>query len=224
MVTEVQLERVTKVKDFLRRTPNVPHDSESISSATGVPKSRIDYGLSLSSDPAIRRETLLDPHTGAEHVYWTYIAKGNSANALVEPDELSFLPWRSWTDRRELNFAANDLHAGLYLLSRFEKPPVRGVAPSAKDLPAEVFYIGMSKDLNNRPLKDHVSGRQRYRDIHKKDALLEKLYVSICPIFAKGCQDHALQYARLQYLEMKLAWHYTSTYKKALHYKKRRGR
>ena len=82
----------------------------------------------------------------------------------------------------------------------------------------------MSKNLNNRPLKDHLSGRRRYRDIHKKDALLEKLYVSICPIFAVDCQDHALQYARLQYLEMKLAWHYTSTHKKALHYKKRRGR
>jgi hypothetical protein len=222
MVRESQAERTEKIRNFLSKTPNVPHDSRSIRRATGVPKRLIDYKRSLSRDPIIRRENFVHPETRRRRVYWTYVDAGRQSSEAPDPENLVFSAWHSWADRRNLTFAADDLRAGIYLLSHFEGPPARSIAPSATELPAEVFYVGMSKNLNNRPLRDHTGGRRRYHDLNKNDAQVRKLYVSVCPVFAVGCPDHELQYARIQYLEMKLAWQYTSRHRKPLHYKKRR--
>jgi hypothetical protein len=214
-------ERTRQIKEFLRRTPNVPHDSRGITSATGVPKSMIDYKQSLSSDPTIRREMFTNPRTGTRRVYWMYVGAVPQSSDLREPENLAFSPWRSWAERGKLKYAEDDQRAGVYLLSRFEGPMNGDVAPSCLNLPPEIFYIGLSKNLNNRPLTDHDGGKERYRDKYKEDPGFENLYVSVCPVFGVGCADESLMYSLIQYLEMKLAWQYTSRHRRPLHYKKR---
>ena len=182
-------ERTKNIREFLLKTPNMPHDSRSIKSATGVPKQLIDYKRSLSHDPSIRRETFVDPRTRTRRVYWTYVDAGRQSNDITEPEKLVFTSWCSWAERHKLNYPEHDLRAGVYLLSRFESPMNGEIVPSALSLPPEVFYIGMSKNLNKRPLGDHVGGKRRYRDRYKDDTGLENLYVSVCPVFAVGCED-----------------------------------
>jgi hypothetical protein len=182
----------------------------------------IDYKQSLSTDPTIRREMFIDPRTRTRRVYWTYVDVAPPSNDFREPEAFVFSPWHSWAERDKLNYAEDDVRAGVYLLSRFVGPIDGDVAPSLLNLPPEVFYIGLSRNLNDLPLRDHVGGKKRYRDKYNEDPDFEKLYVSVCPVFAVGSADQSLRYSLIQYLEMKLAWQYTSRYGKPLHYKTRR--
>ena len=66
---DTQESRTQRVKDYLRTRPGVPCDFVEIRKATGVPKNRIDYEMSLSSDPEIRREEA----TSKRGVRWTFV-------------------------------------------------------------------------------------------------------------------------------------------------------
>jgi len=216
-----QSERDEKVRAFLRSTPNVPFDSKTIKAATGVSKSLIDFERSLSSDAAFRRETRPDPTTGRPRVYWTFVGQAQ-AREIREPEHLVFSRWCRWADRQELMYDAAELRAGLYLLARFEDPKQCGQNPSEAELPSEIFYVGMSKNLNNRPLGGHEGGKRRYRDLFRNDSGLEHLYVSVCPVYPVGCANRGQWYSLLQYCEMRVAWRYTERHGKVLHHKKRR--
>ena len=216
-------ERTKNIREFLRETPNMPHDSRSIKSATGVPKQLIDYKRSLSHDPSIRREMFVDPRTRTRRVYWTYVDAGRQSSDITEPEKLVFSSWCSWAERHKLNCPEYDLTCGRLPTFAVREPDEwRNRSLGAAVLPPEVFYIGMSKNLNKRPLGDHVGGKRRYRDNRQRHPGSENLYVSVCPVFAVGCEDASLWYALIQYLEMKLAWQYTSRHRLPLHYKKRR--
>ena len=148
MARESQAERTEKIRNFLSKTPNVPHDSRSIRRATGVPKRLIDYKRSLSRDPIIRRENFVHPETRRRRVYWTYVDAGRQSSK-PDPENLVFSAWHSWDDKAALH--ARDLRWDLLAVYDHR----RVVAPSAR-LPAEVFYVRMSKNLNNRPLREHA--------------------------------------------------------------------
>ena len=70
--TESQQTRVLRVKAYLMTKPGVRCEFIRIGEATGVPKSRIDYQLSLSSDPEVLRERAKGSN-GRYRIYWTYI-------------------------------------------------------------------------------------------------------------------------------------------------------
>ena len=137
----------------------------------------------------------------------------------AEPTTVSFLPWRSWRDRAELRGKENEAHAGLYVLARFAAPPESNPVPSWLDLPAEVFYVGMSKNLHVRPLRDQPNGKRRYRNKFKDDRGFGYFYVSVAPVFPADCPDQLRWYILLQYLEAKVAWKYALKHGVPLHVK-----
>ena len=68
-LADTQDARVARVKEYLRARPGVPSNFLEIGRATGVPRSRIDYERTLSSDPEIERTEA----TRKRGVRWTYI-------------------------------------------------------------------------------------------------------------------------------------------------------
>ena len=179
---------------YLRTKPNVPCDTRTIRQATGVPKRLIDFRRALSANPSVRRDVIKDPTTGKRRVFWTYISPTTAHNEAEVADCPPFSEWRPWKDRFDLRRLETDLKAGLYMLAHFATAPATGSTPSLKDVPMEVLYIGMSRNLNNRPLGDHPSGKQRYLDQHPEDRKMVNLFVSICSVYRMDCHDHRLQY------------------------------
>jgi hypothetical protein len=147
------------------------------------------------------------------------IGQGHVMDVPTEPAIVSFSRWCAWHDRHDLQKEGRGPGAGLYLLSRFEIAPDRDVTPSWLDLPVEVFYVGMSKNLHSRPLQDHRDGKRRYRAKFKEDHGYGHLYVSVAPVFPVECSNQLLWYILLQHLETKIAWGYASKHRVPLHVK-----
>ena len=104
--------------------------------------------------------------------------------------------------------------AGLYVLARFDGS-VPDAGPSVKCLPKEIIYVGMSKNLNNRPLRGAHHGAKRYQRTHN-DPRCSRLYISIFPVYAAEQPTVAMRrrwYRLTKYLEMKVHWEYTRQHK-----------
>jgi hypothetical protein len=162
--------------------------------------------------PADCRELRRDPKTGSRVVCWTFIPAQTRGEAPVEPT-LTFGPWCAWNARQRLKFPEDAKKAGIYMFAYFPTAPEADTGPSVEDLPAEIVYVGMSKNLNNRPLLGHHTAITRYRRQHREDPQMANLYVSVCPVYQIGTPDKHLWYALLQYLEMKVQWKYTQQHR-----------
>lgn len=123
---------------------------------------------------------------------------------------VTFGPWTEWKDRPGVKVAPRA--AGVYLLAYFSEIPV--TAPNAGELPREVIYVGDSKDLKRRPLRDrHNRVHKRFLDLFGKGAE-SNLYVSVAELYTlaedlnSGAVEYACQRTHSVYLESRLAWEF----------------
>ena len=140
---------------------------------------------------------------------------------LREP-VVAFSPWHPWNRRHDLKTADNLPWGGVYLLAHFASVPGPTEVPWP-DLPKEIVYVGSTKNLNDRPLTTH-NRIPRYVKLFG-DPTLERLCVSVFPVFCTGGRDEKLLRSYIQYLEAKLDWDYTRKYEKrpAMHFKEKAG-
>jgi hypothetical protein len=128
---------------------------------------------------------------------------------------ISFDDWKPWKNRKRPSDASRE--GGVYLLAHCQSgsPPARA---SEGSLPREVVYVGVTKDLNSRPILGRHDGVSKY---HKQiDRTDERLFVAFAPLFETDCDDYAQQRVYAQHVEALLVWRFTEQhgYPPALHY------
>jgi hypothetical protein len=135
--------------------------------------------------------------------------------AMDEP-EVVFSSWMPWSGRAGLLATVPTPTMGVYVWARFATPP----KPSARvypDLPEELIYVGETNDLNIRPLGSRRHHRvANYVELFPDDPKLRKLYVAVCRLAPFRPQDpecHAWR-ALTRYLEARIAWEYTKTFRR----------
>ena len=222
---ETQQQRLKRVKAFLKTRPGVPLHFGDIRHATGVPKSQVDYKGMLSADPEIERTEEMFYASGKMRTFWAYTGKPGPLRDLKAPTN-KFTKWVPWNERDELFFDEDDIHAGIYMFACFtdEDPSPERMRATTEKVPRQVIYVGMSKNLNNRPLTTH-NRPDRYREIYD-DPDLEALYVCILPVFPISDPDRSLFYYLIQLLEMQVQFRYVELYRTPpiLHYKEHRDK
>ena len=221
---ETQELRVERVKAFLKTRPGVPLHFGDIWHATGVHKSQVDYKSMLSADPEVERTKAMFHPSGKMRTFWAYT--GNERNLReIKVQDVDFSEWKAWTkNRNDLVQKTEDVHGGIYMFAHFTDGVPPAERATVEDVPKEVVYIGMSKNLNNRPLDKH-SCIARYRE-NFDDSDLDHLDVCILPVYAVKDPDRMLFYHRIRLLEVEVQFRYLDIYRKlpALHYKEHRDK
>lgn len=84
------------------------------------------------------------------------------------------------------------------------RPPARA---SGERLPREVVYVGVTKNLNARPIRGRHDGVSKYHE--QIDSSDQRLFVAFAPLFDTNCVDYDLQRIYAEYVEALLVWKFT---------------
>lgn len=115
---------------------------------------------------------------------------------------IEFGHWVRWKDRKSV--AGDQPKGGVYLFGYFVGDQPADV-PKLDDLPYEVIYVGDAKNLTHRPLSGVHHKISRYRRLFE-DGSLDRLYVSVAPLYDTACVDYAIQRTASTYVEAMLIW------------------
>jgi hypothetical protein len=141
---------------------------------------------------------------------------------MVSTDEreIRFEPWRRFDGRS--NPPISPPFGGVYLWADCASgtPPE---IPTPDTLPFEVVYVGVAKDLNNRPLTGQHDAVKKYERLFNRDT--SSLIVSFARLFPARCADEHVERAYACHVEALLVWKYTSRHghPPVLHFKEKRN-
>jgi len=134
---------------------------------------------------------------------------------VITVQPIVFDDWRKWDVRKTVSVGYTQ--GGVYLLAhcRSGSPPARA---TEERLPREVVYVGVTKNLDTRPIRGSHKGVSKY---HKQiDSSDKRLFVAFARLFETNCIDYAVQRIYAQHVEALLVWKFTEQhgYPPALHY------
>ena len=139
---------------------------------------------------------------------------------MIIAPSIRFSSWTPWIRRQDLRRTC-PASAGVYLWARFSELPDNRLLPYP-EIPAELIYVGETKNLHERPLSGAHHRLAHYADCFPEDGEKRCLYISVFPVAQFEATDPRCVRAFTRYVEDLIYWEYARRYEKraALDYKK----